>query len=513
MAFFRRLAAALPVLFSSCAWCSVALFQLVVPCIAAQTTTQQRLYASSSVTTTNSVLSGFSANDTTGALTILPGASVADRLEGGLVAIDGQGRFLFVLNPTSNNVSMYQIDASTGALTEVTNSPFAAGATINPNVAPSVPISLATEKSGNFLYVGYANGDSTTTSAVIPFSIDAANLQLVLTPQLSLDFGNGAPIQMLADAKGLRLYVGLGPGGNQTGASVGTMVYSIDATNGVLTSTGNAGGGTAVGRAIAIDAQGRFFFDAWGQSSGFLDSGIISPVDGTSGVSSTIDLGSNNFISVLLVENSGKFLYAQTQTGLLIYSIDQTTGTLTQVSNPVSSFALTKGSAVADPTGPFIYSLRRAGVDVFQIDAQTGALTEISGAPFPLGSTAAAGNLGLAISESGTQNISGPAAQLFPASADFGQTTLGKTSTTKIISLVNIGNQLLGVNGIAVTGANAGEFAQASTCGATLAPNANCSISILFAPAQTVLSQASLQVTEVRKASRFLERVLAYRRR
>jgi hypothetical protein len=103
----------------------------------------------------------------------------------------------------------------------------------------------------------------------------------------------------------------------------------------------------------------------------------------------------------------------------------------------------------------------------------------------------------LAISESAAaQNVSGPAAQLFPTSADFGQTTIGKTSTTKIISLVNVGDQLLGLSGIAISGANAGDFAQSSTCGAALAANANCSISVLFTPSQAGLEQAALQVTD-----------------
>jgi hypothetical protein len=52
----------------------------------------------------------------TGALSLLAGAPVADRLEGGLIAIDGQGKFLFELNLASDNISMFQIDGSTGAL-------------------------------------------------------------------------------------------------------------------------------------------------------------------------------------------------------------------------------------------------------------------------------------------------------------------------------------------------------------------------------------------------------------
>ena len=44
------------------------------------------------------------------------------RLEGGLVAIDGQGKFLFVLNPSSNDISMFQMDQASGAVSEVTGS-------------------------------------------------------------------------------------------------------------------------------------------------------------------------------------------------------------------------------------------------------------------------------------------------------------------------------------------------------------------------------------------------------
>lgn len=145
-------------------------------------TVQQRVYGSSSATTTTSILPAYNKDSTTGALSLLAGALFANRLEGGLIAIDGQGKFLFVLNPISDNISMFQIDGSTGALAEVPNSPFAAGPTVNPSVAPSQPISLAEEKSGNFLYVGYANGNSSTTAALVPFAIDAPNLRLMLPP-------------------------------------------------------------------------------------------------------------------------------------------------------------------------------------------------------------------------------------------------------------------------------------------------------------------------------------------
>lgn len=476
--------------FVSAAACAV----LISPAASAQSA-QQRVYGTVSTTTTTSVLPAYNKDSTTGALTLLPTAPFADRLEGGLLAIDGQGKFLFALNAVSNNISMFQIDSSTGALTEVPNSPFAAGPTVNPGIAPSAPISLATEKSGNFLYVGYANSNSNSTSALMPFTIDTANLRLNLTAQQSLDFGNGAPVQMQADSKGLHLYVGLGPGGNQTNVSSGTIVFSIDSSIGVLTKTGMAGGGSDWGRSIAVDPQGRFFFDGWGQSQGFLDSGAISPVDGTSSVSSTLNLGQGVFPSVLLVDASGKFLYVQTGAGLLIYSIDGTSGELTLLNGPLTEFGFAAGRVAADPMGPFLYSLGKSGVDVFQIDAQSGSLTEISGAPFATGASTSGGSLGLAISGSAIQSVSGPAAQVFPSPVDFGQITVGSTSSTKIVSVVNVGDQTLAIGGISLTGANATDFSQSNTCGATLAPNANCSVSILYSPSLAGGEHALLQVS------------------
>jgi hypothetical protein len=74
--------------------------------------------------------------------------------------------------------------------------------------------------------------------------------------------------------------------------------------------------------------------------------------------------------------------------------------------------------------------------------------------------------------------------------------TVGQASGTKIVSLVNTGNQIMAVNGISIIGVNAADFAQSSTCGATIAPNANCSISVLFTPSKAGLEQASLSALD-----------------
>src|SRR6266852_119297 len=146
----------------------------------AQTPPQQYVYGSQPLTSASSVVTGFAKASQTGALSQIPGSPFNERLEGGLVAVDGQGKFLFVLNPKSNDISMFEIDPASGALSEVQASPFQVPPTVNPALAPSQPISIATEKSGKFLFVGYYLGDIQGSSAVVTLAIDTSGLNPAL---------------------------------------------------------------------------------------------------------------------------------------------------------------------------------------------------------------------------------------------------------------------------------------------------------------------------------------------
>jgi len=73
------------------------------------------------------------------------------------VAVDPSGKFAYVANLNSNDVSMYTIDVTTGALTSIGT--IAAG---------SNPSSVAVDPSGRFAYV--ANGGSNSVSM---YTIDA----------------------------------------------------------------------------------------------------------------------------------------------------------------------------------------------------------------------------------------------------------------------------------------------------------------------------------------------------
>jgi hypothetical protein len=69
------------------------------------------------------------------------------------MAIDGKGQFLFLIDRVTSGVWMFQMQ-SEGSLKRVSGSPFFAPAPENVGPAPASPVSLATEHSGQFVYVG-----------------------------------------------------------------------------------------------------------------------------------------------------------------------------------------------------------------------------------------------------------------------------------------------------------------------------------------------------------------------
>ena len=71
-------------------------------------------------------VSGYTINATTGTLTPIPGSPFAAVAAPLSVVVDPTGRFAYVAKANSANVSEYTINAITGALTPISGSPFAA---------------------------------------------------------------------------------------------------------------------------------------------------------------------------------------------------------------------------------------------------------------------------------------------------------------------------------------------------------------------------------------------------
>src|SRR3989442_6907180 len=104
------------------------------------------------------------------------------------------------------------------------------------------------------------------------------------------------------------------------------------------------------------------------------------------------------------------------------------------------------------------------------------------------------GNMSFAPSTSAvlTQTVNPIPVTLSPSSLSFSTEAVGTTSPAKTVTLTNVGTTLLTINGIAITGTNAGDFAQTHTCGSSLAAGASCTISVTFKPTASGTRTAAL---------------------
>src|SRR5712692_7142202 len=468
-----------------------ALLLMVAPALGQN---QQYIYISTPTpggTAAQQTISGFVVDTVKvpGSLALVSGSPFPESLDPEQMAIHPSGKFLFVLNPTSGtnaNVSVFQIDPSTGALTKNTNSPFSAGGGATPQVVIADP-------TGRYLYVGnFQSATSNTTGILNSYLIDQITGDLTPTTSSSTPTPVN-PVGLVADPTGKRIYAygGNNPAAGLTGAAV--QEYIIDSATGNPVPSGGGGIGQ-IPRCLAMDPKGRFLFSGRGQLGGFIDTNPIPSVGGSlQPPVSSLSLGTN-FPSSLTVDNGGNFLYAVINENLQGYTIDQTTGALAPMQgSPFGVAGTTAESLVADPIGPFLYALG-AGVEAFQIGS-TGGLTPVPGSPF------FSNLVGIAIVMTGAtpvQPVSGPVAELTPATLDFGDVTVNIPNGPRPALLTNVGNQglTIGTNEILISGTNSSEFTQQNNCPPVLGVALSCTINITFKPTTTGLQQATLFVND-----------------
>jgi len=90
----------------------------------------------------------------------------------------------------------------------------------------------------------------------------------------------------------------------------------------------------------------------------------------------------------------------------------------------------------------------------------------------------------------------GPVDSLSPTSLTFGSQSIGTTSTAQTVTMTNSGNATLSITSLAITGTNAGDFAQTNTCGSSLAAGASCTVSVTFTPLASGSRTGSLTFTD-----------------
>ena len=274
------------------------------------------------------------------------------------------GDYVYVANSTTDTVTGYSIASSSGALTAVTNSPYALSLP---------PLSLAITPNNKFLYVG-------GTGFLNVYVINSDG---------SLTLGNGGQVV----ASTLTESMDVSPDGqwlfvlNNDAQTLSQ--FQINATNGSLTAATGATfsvGGTS--SAVKVAPTGNYVFVALGTGGD-----LVFPFNTTTGVLGTtaqqLRPPVNTSDNALAVDATTSYLYIARSgavgSGLAVYTVANG-GVLSSVTGSPYATGVGPHSVTLDGTGTYAYVGNRTDGTIggYSI-AAGGTLTALASAPYPTG--------------------------------------------------------------------------------------------------------------------------------
>jgi len=301
---------------------------------------------------------------TLSSLGTIPAGSAPDS-----ITIDPLGKFAYVANYDSSDVSTYTINSRTGVLT-------ASGRT----ALGAAPLSITIDPSGRFAYLANSLGNDVLMYAMDPDTGALTSIGSTVRETGPLQTPWDGPNSVTVDPLGRFAYVAIrGDGGDMSSGSV--SVYAINPKSGVLTFTGRADGscGASVSlcgpRSVAIDRSSKFAI-AVGEFGGV----SLYAMNATTGILTSLDTVHTGRSRAVALDPTGKFAYVPNleSNDVSTYTIDVGGGTLTPTGTiPAGS----NPSAIAiAPSGEFAYVTNYGSneVSIYSIDAVTGALTLIA---------------------------------------------------------------------------------------------------------------------------------------
>jgi 6-phosphogluconolactonase (cycloisomerase 2 family) len=320
----------------------------------------------------DSTVGGYTIDASTGTLKAIAGSPFKGGNTNDSVAVDPSGRFAYTANFNGSNTSAYTINAVSGSLKKISGSPFAAG---------SDPQSVTVDPSDRFVYV--ANFFSNNISG---YSIDSSTGALTALSASPYDTGtNTEPFSVAIDPSGVFLCA--------ANTLKGTVeCFSIDPAAGNLTAISAAFAGTSP-ESVAVDPSGRFVYVA-NMGSNSISAYTIAP-----GTAALTQLTGSPYTAgtapvSVVVDPSGRFVYAAnngngaaSSFNVSAYTIDPTTGALTEISGSPFAAGSFPRSVTVDPSGNFVYVTNSDDNDVsaYTIDQSSGALTVNTAGPFKAG--------------------------------------------------------------------------------------------------------------------------------
>ena len=376
-------------------------------------------------------IAAFAIDQTTGALTPVPGSPFAAGVSTGSPVVDPSGQFLYAVdsgNGGAGQVLGFSIQPGTGALVPISGSPWS---------LPAPGGSLALDPSGRFAYVVESYGGSQMSA----YSVDPASG--ALTPLAGSPYSLSlTATQVIADPSGKFLYASSAPGN-------ALLAFSLDATTGVPTPISgspfpsNDPLGLAITSPVTLNPTVRAFGNQ----------GLLSPT-----AAKTVTI--NNHQGVPL--NISNIAIGGTNSGDFVQTATTCGATLT----PQSSCTV---SIQFSPTAAGMRTATLTVTDDADNSPQSATLTGV-----------------------GVQPVS-----VAPSTLGFGNQGLGSPTAAKKVTVTNNSSSIVTFSGTGITGANAADFSQSgTTCGPTLAAHTNCDISIQFTPSAAGARTATLTIAD-----------------
>jgi 6-phosphogluconolactonase len=303
------------------------------------------------------------------------------------MALHPSKNFLYVPNLTSNTVSGFNIDHTSGLLTPI-------GTALPPTpacVAPAVcanPLGVAINSGGQFLFVLNQGSASPAIAASISvFSIDPT--RGLLTPVAGSPFAFASlaapnPQFMIASPTAGFLYV-------SNGASSTISAFSIG-SGGALTEVSGSPfsvGAGATSAGLAIDTKGQFLYAADSANNKIASFSISS--GGTLGAVAGSPFAAGTKPVAVAVDSTSTFVYSANQGSNDVSAFKSTAGALTQSAG--SPFAVEPTGSVGTPqpsfltvdgSNTFLYvaDFGSSSISAFSIKASDGTLGLITNSPF-----------------------------------------------------------------------------------------------------------------------------------
>jgi hypothetical protein len=147
-------------------------------------------------------------------------------------------------------------------------------------------------------------------------------------------------------------------------------------------------------------------------------------------------------------------------------------GDFAQTNNCPSSLAPSNSCAINVTFTPTTFGTRNASVSIADNAPNSPQLVLLTGA--------------------GIQ----PFVTLSPPTLNFGNQTVGTTTSPLVSTLMNTGHGTLTITSIGITGKSSGDFAQTNNCGTSVSAGDSCSITVTFKPSATGTQTAAVSIRD-----------------